>query len=43
MVILEGNNFDSIWLSKVSKSTKTIDPNCFEVKAATSIGISFGN
>jgi phosphofructokinase-like protein len=43
MVILEGTKFDSISLSEVVKSTKTIDPTCFEIKAAKSIGISFGD
>jgi 6-phosphofructokinase 1 len=43
MVILKGNHFDSISLSEVSKSTKVVDPNCYEVKAAKSIGISFGD
>ena len=43
MVILKGNQFESILLSEVTKSTKNIDPNCFEIRAAKSIGISFGD
>lgn len=43
MVILEGTKLNSISLSEVAKSTKTIDPTCFEIKAAKSIGISFGD
>jgi 6-phosphofructokinase 1 len=43
MVILKGTQFESTFLSEVSKSTKLIDPNSFEIKAAKSIGISFGD
>ena len=43
MVVLKGNQFESNLLSEVSKSTKTIDPQSFEIKAAKSIGISFGD
>jgi phosphofructokinase-like protein len=43
MVVLKGNQFESTHLSEVTKFAKKIDPTCFEVKAAKSIGISFGD
>ena len=43
MVILKGNQIESTLLSAVAKHSRTIDPTCFEIKAAKSIGISFGN
>lgn len=43
MVVLKGNQFESTFLSGVSKSIKLIEPDCFEIQAAKSIGISFGD
>ena len=43
MVVLKGNEFESTHFSEVTKFAKKIDPTCFEVKAAKSIGISFGD
>jgi 6-phosphofructokinase 1 len=43
MVVLKGNQFESTFLSAVSKSIKLIVPDSFEIHAAKSIGISFGD
>jgi 6-phosphofructokinase 1 len=43
MVVLKGNQFESTFLSGVSKSIKLIEPDSFEIQAAKSIGISFGD